>query len=191
MIEDVDRLVRCYGAFEQRVRQWTEKWCRSFCSACQHVCCRAHFCIETRQSAFLTRVVRHFSPGSVFNPSQGWLGKRGCTLVAGRPPVCYEFICRTILHGVAGDALRHHALLVASMVVTHVGKKAIGGRHVVEATRPVDLERINPDRFLRRLDQAESAFDLATDLLDGRPVQHRTDLFACIVSPPKKEQKRR
>ena len=185
---DINRLVLRYGQFEKRVRQWTENVCRPYCSTCRHVCCRNHFCIEVRQSAFLARVANQFSAQAVFNPTHGWLGQTGCTLVAGRPPVCYEFVCRAIVDGVDGESLRHHALLVVSMVMTFVGQKAIGGRHVVEATRPDDLNRINPKRFLNRLDQAEAAFDLAADVLDGRQVSARSDLFSCIVPAPKKKK---
>lgn len=136
-------------------------------------------------------MANQFSAQAVFNPTQGWLGQKGCTLVAGRPPVCYEFIYRTIVDGVAGDSFRHHALLAASLVMTYVGKKAIGGRHVVEATRFADLDRINPKRFLSRLDQAEAAFDLAAVFLDGRPVNERSDIFLSIVSAPRKKKKLR
>jgi hypothetical protein len=185
---DINRLVQRYGLFEKRVRRWTESVCHPYCSDCRHVCCRDHFCIEVRQSVFLSRVASQFSPQAVFHPTHGWLGQTGCTLVAGRPPVCYEFVCRAIVDGVAGDSLRHHALLVVSMVMTYVGKKAIGGRHIVEATRLVDLNRINPKRFLSRLDQAEAAFELAADVLDGRQVSVRSDLFSCIVPAPKKKK---
>jgi len=68
--------------------------------------------------------------------------------------------------------------------MTYVGKKAIGGRHVVEVTRSADLNRINAKRFLSRLDQAEAVFDLAADFLDGRQVSARSDLFSSIVSEP-------
>jgi hypothetical protein len=189
MMVDINWLIGRYGLFEQRVRQWTEGWCQPSCSVCRHVCCRAHYCIETRQSVFLASVAGRFPPRSLFSHIHGWLGPTGCTLVAGRPPVCYEFVCRPIVDAVAGDPLRHHALLVASMVMTHVGKRAIGGHHVVEATQAADLKRIKTERFLTRLNEAEAAFDLATDLLDGRQVNASIDLLACIVSPPRKNKK--
>jgi hypothetical protein len=189
MMGNINHLVLCYGRFEQRVRQWTEKWCRPYCSVCRHVCCRAHYCLETRQSVFLERVAREFSSRSVFSDVHGWLGQAGCTLVAGRPPVCYEFLCRRIVDGVADDSLRHHALMVASMVMSHVGKEAISGRHVVEATRSADLERINPERFLTRLDHAEASFELAAALLEGRPATARSDVLSRIVLPPRKNKK--
>jgi hypothetical protein len=185
---DITRLVQRYGQFEKRVRQWTEKVCQPYCSVCRHVCCLAHYCSEARHSVFLSRVADQFSPQAAFHHAHGWLGQNGCTLVAGRPPVCYEFLCRAIVDGVAGDPFRHHALLVTSMVMTFVGKKAICGRHVVEAMRYAELERINPNRFLSRLDQAEAAFDLASDFLDGRQVSARADLFSCIVSAPKEKK---
>lgn len=169
MMDDINRVVDRYGRFEQRVRQWTERWCRPYCSICRHVCCRSHFCIETRQSVFLARVAERFSPGSVFSHANGWLRETGCSLVAGRPLVCYEFLCRSISDAVIGDPHRYHALMVTSMVITYVGKKAIGGRHLVEATQTADLRRIKAQRFLTRLDEAETAFQLATDILDDWP----------------------
>jgi hypothetical protein len=188
MMKEVDRLVDRYGRFEKRVRRWTEVWCRSFCSNCGHVCCRSHYCDETRQSAFLARVAGCFSRGSVFNHASGWLRETGCNLVAGRPPVCYEFLCRSISEAVSYDSRHRHALLVTSMVITHVGKKAINGRHLVEATQTADLKRIRLERFLTRLEEAETAFRLATDILDGRPAGANPGTLARIVSPPRNRQ---
>ena len=185
MTSDISWLVDRYGQFEQQVRQQTERWCRRYCSVCRHVCCQAHFCIETRESTFLTLVARRFSDRSVFSPTHGWLTAMGCALVAGRPPVCYEFLCCPISDAVSGDRNRHHALLALSMVITHVGKRLIGGRHLVEATHAADLKRIDPERFMTRLHESEIAFHAVVDILDGRPSNTGIQALSRIVLSPR------
>jgi hypothetical protein len=185
MMSDMTRLIDRYVQFEQRVRRWTDRWCRPFCSTCDAVCCRSDFCLETRQSAFLARVVRQTAPESVFDTTRGWLGATGCSLVAGRPPVCYEFLCSDICNAVAGDSDRRHALLAASMVLSHAGKRVLGGRHLVEATRSADLNRINEKRFMTRLVEAEAAFQAAAYILGGRPSTAGIRALTRIVPPPR------
>ncbi|WP_319408442.1 hypothetical protein [uncultured Desulfosarcina sp.] len=185
MKSDINRLVDRYGQFEQRVRQRTEQWCRPFCSVCRHVCCRVHFCVETRESAFLGLVASCFSDRSVFNDSHGWLTATGCSLVAGRPPVCYEFLCRHISDTVSGDPYRHHALRVSSQLITHVGKHAIGGRHLVEITQATDLNRVDPERFMNRFREADKAFDAVVNVLDGRSSDADIQALSRIVRPPR------
>lgn len=184
MKSDITRLVDRYGHFEQRLRQHTERWCRPFCSVCRHVCCRVHFCVETGESVFLRRVVKRFSDRSVFSLSHGWLTATGCALAAGHPPVCYEFLCRHISDAVSGDPCRHYALQVSSLLITHVGRRALGGRHLVEITRASDLNRVNPDRFMNRLREAEIAFQAVVDILDGRSSKADIQALFRIVRPP-------
>ncbi len=182
---DITRLVERYGQFEQLVRQQTERWCRPSCSVCRCICCRSHYCIETRESVFLTLVARRFSHRSVFSLTHGWLSPTGCTLVAGRPPVCYEFLCRDVSDAVSGDPHRRSALLVSSLLITHVGKRAIGGRHVVEATHAADLNRIKPERFMTRLHEAQAAFQAAVAIMDGQRRDADVQALSRIVSPPR------
>lgn len=181
---DMDTLINRYGRLEAQVRQQMEGRCRDSCANCRRVCCRVHFCIETKESAFLDRVARRFSPHARFHRQRGWLASNGCTLVAGRPPVCYEFLCRDIPDAHSGDVERRHALLALSMLITYVGRRAIGGRHLVEATRDGDLGRIRPRRLLARLDEAEAALADAAAILDGRSVAVGTRMLSRIVPPP-------
>lgn len=181
---DLSHLVDAYGRFEQQVRQWTENRCGHFCAHCQAVCCRNHYCDETRQSVFLTAVARHFSSQSVYHPSNGWLTPTGCSLVAGRPPVCYEFLCRRISSAFGTDPILRHALLAVSMAMTHVGRRAIGGRHLVTAMDQGDLKRIRPDRLMTRLDEARAAFRVAADLFAHRPPARPVETLLCIVPAP-------
>jgi hypothetical protein len=131
------------------------------------------------------RVAGRFAPRSAFSEIRGWLSATGCALVAGRPPVCYEFLCGDIWAMVADDPNRRHALQTASMVVSHVGRRVIGGRHLVEALYAADLKRIATARFRTRLNEAGEAFQAAVRILDGRSAD-AGDLKALtrIVSPP-------
>lgn len=185
---DLNVLVEEYGRFEQAVRQATEKWCRPFCLHCRRICCRVDFCEETRQSPFLSRVAALFSPGATFDPVRGWLSARGCQLLAGRPPVCYEFLCRDISMAAAMDSDRLHALMTLSMLPTHVGRRAVGGRHLVAVMRAVDLERIRPERFMARLGEAQAAFHAAVAVLDGQPAGRFRQMLKVIVPPPSLDQ---
>jgi len=183
---DISKLINRYGRLEQQVRIQMEQRCRASCSRCKRVCCRIHFCAETRESAFLDRVVRRFSPTAEFDPHRGWLSPAGCTLVAGRPPVCYEFLCNDIPDAVSMDLDRRHAMLALSMLITHAGRRAIGGRHLVEATRDADLSRINTRRFMARLDEAEAALADVVAVLDGRrPEGAAENTLSRIIPPPR------
>ena len=182
---DINRLIDAYGGFEQRVRQEMERRCRVFCAACRQVCCRVHFCVETRESVFLKQVARRYSPHAGFDSVHGWLGPDGCSLVAGRPPVCYEFLCRDIPDAIHGDPHRRHAMLTLSMLVTHLGRRAVGGQHLVELTDKTALMRIAGSRFYAHLAQAEAAFEAAVGLLDGQLSDDATALLSRIVVPPR------
>ncbi|BBO86345.1 hypothetical protein [Desulfosarcina ovata] len=184
-------LIDDYGRFEKQVRHFTEKLCGPFCSRCGKVCCRAHFCDETRQSPFLARVAAMFSPESTFSLTHGWLAATGCSLVAGRPPVCYEFLCHDINDALGDDPDCRHALLTLSMLMTHVGRRAIGGRHLVEATRPADLQRLRPDRFMARLDEARAALTAASEVFSGHRTAAGRQAMTRIVLPPLQRSRRR
>lgn len=181
---DLDHAVKVYAAFEQTVRQWTDGRCGPFCKTCRAVCCRAHFCDETRQSAFLARVAAHASPQSDYHAATGWLTPAGCGLKAGRPPVCYEFLCLRITTALDGDPLKRHALLAASMLMTHVGRRALGGRHLVTLTRRRDLARIRVERLMDRLDEAGAALAAAVDVFAGRRSGNPQAAFARIAPAP-------
>jgi len=184
---EIDWMVERYGEFEQRVQRQMEQRCRPACSVCRNVCCRPHFCAEARESAFLRRVVRRFSPQAVFDKKLGWLSPKGCTLVAGRPPVCYEFLCGDIPDAVSADSHRRWAMLALSMLVTHVGRRIFGSRHLVEATDASRLTRIHGERFAARLDEAEAALTEAEAILDGRRTIVAGPNLSRIVPPPRTE----
>jgi hypothetical protein len=167
MASEIDKLIERYGMLEQRVRHRMEQSCRHFCAICTTVCCQSHFCIETKESVFLRLVAKRFSPGSAFHPSKGWLSAGGCTLLAGHPPVCYEYSCKKISNSLKNDSIRGQAFATVSMVMTRVGKGAFGRRHLVEALRSADLDRIRSDRLQYRLREAETDFQTAVHVLNS------------------------
>ena len=128
--------------------------------------------------------MRRFSPRAVFDKKCGWLSPKGCTLVAGRPPVCYEFLCGDIPDAVSADSHRRRAMLALSMLVTHVGRRVFGGRHLVEATNAGGLTRIHGERFAARLEEAEAALAEAEAILDGcRTPAAGTNLSRIVPQP--------
>ena len=76
-------------------------------------------------------------------------------------------------------------MLTLSMLVTHLGKRAVGGRHLVELTDETALMRIAVSRFYAHLAQAEAAFEAAVWLLDGQLSDDTTALLSRIVVPPR------
>ena len=170
MEQNIDKLVERYGQFEIRVREQMERHCGPSCSQCRQVCCRSYYCVETRESIFLTRVMERFSKQTSWSSLSGWLSDRGCSLVAGRPPVCYEFLCHDITDAGFTGADCRHALKVLSMLVTHAGRRVIGGRHLVTAISDFQLCRMNTKRFMAQLDQAQAGLQAAMEVLNGRPL---------------------
>lgn len=187
---NIDRLIDAYSGFEQRVRQEMERRCRPFCTVCRQVCCRIHFCVETRESVFLARVVSRHSPHVAFDPVHGWLGPDGCRLVAGRPPVCYEFVCRDIPDALHGNPHRRHAMVTLGMLVSHLGKRVLGGRHLVELTDETALMQITQSRFSANLVQAEAAFLAAVALLNGEWLDDASVLLSRIAGSPRASQRK-
>jgi hypothetical protein len=100
-------------------------------------------------------VRRLFAPEVDWNPALGWLTPTGCCLPTGRPPVCYEFICRAILD-TQPSASERTRLETLAVLLTRAGRHAAGRRHLVELT---DLHRLNAGRLLGQLTQARSVLE--------------------------------
>jgi len=154
----LSRIIEKYAAFEAEVGAYTARIFRDRCSVCKGVCCRPEFCAESISSPFLDRVRRHFVPHAVCDAVHGWLTPTGCALPVGRPPVCYQFFCRTI-QDAQPAAQSRYAIAILCNLVGHVGKKACGPKHIVEVEDASQLKRINLSRFEKQLDEAAVAFD--------------------------------
>jgi hypothetical protein len=143
-------LIMAYGLLEQQVIGCMTALCREECSRCRKICCRIDYCRESLESVFLCRVRELFAPRTRWNRQAGWLSVRGCRLPAGRPPVCYEFLCDA-LEARQPSARHVDALRRLARVITEAGKGAGGKVHLVELD---NLDRLNPQRLTARLDQA-------------------------------------
>ena len=72
---------------------------------------------------------------------------------------------------------------VLSELITHIGKNAIGRRHLVEILYREDLHRIKFSRFEKRLQEAESAFEVVTAYLNKDAFEDKfTPILAKITS---------
>jgi hypothetical protein len=166
-MNSLSNIIKKYAAFEAEVRSYTTKIYRDHCSACQGMCCKPEFCEESLGSPFLDYVRRRFAPHVVYDAAHGWLTPAGCALPVGRPPVCYQFFCDTILD-TQSSAQSRYAIAVLSNLVGHIGKRAAGHKHIVELEYSSELARINLHRFEKQINEAASAFNRVRAYLEGQ-----------------------
>ncbi len=146
---DIDIIIEQYVSIEQVVRGVMEQQCINFCTCCPDACCRLDYCIESVESPFLRMVIDRYPPRCRFNQQHGWLTTDGCCLAAGRPPVCYQFLCDRQLASQPNE-MHRYILRVLSSLISHLGQDALGGRHLVEIATVDELNKIRADRFDRR-----------------------------------------
>ncbi|UCF90658.1 MAG: hypothetical protein JSW39_20540 [Desulfobacterales bacterium] len=146
-------ILKEYATLESKVRDAIALICLPHCAACRHVCCRPEFCRETLESPFLSLLLAEFPPAIPFQSERGWLTEIGCALTVGRPPVCYEFLCKKIM-GRHPQGNHLYAVKVLSHLITHVGKNAAGRRHLVELA---GITKLNFTRLRKHLAEANSA----------------------------------
>jgi hypothetical protein len=181
----LSKIIEKYGAFEAEVGTYTTKIFHRSCSACSGACCRPEICEESLTSPFLKQLRRRFAPGTVFNDDRGWLKAAGCALPVGRPPVCYQFFCDAVFEDWQTPEFRH-AVALLSGLVNHVGKKALGGKHIVELQDFSELRRINFTRFEKQLNEATGAFHLVRAYFDGNIAKLNSwPILKKIGAPPK------
>ena len=159
MIAELPKILKEYAAFETAVRQQIADFCAPHCSVCESVCCRPEYCRENLDSPFLTLLGLKTPPKSEYNAARGWLTSTGCALSAGRPPVCYQFNCKTIIAALPDDQKRY-LMRVLSNLVPHIGKRALGHRHLVEIMDAAKLKRVKITRFRKRLAEARRALQI-------------------------------
>jgi hypothetical protein len=156
MTAKLTKILKEYAAFETEVRQEIADICAPHCLVCEHVCCRPEYCRENIDSPFLRLLSSKTLPNTVYSAERGWLRSTGCALSAGRPPVCYQFNCKKIFDSLPDD-IHRYLLGVLSELIAHVGKRAFGSRHLVEIMHAAELERVDVDRFYKRLNEARKA----------------------------------
>ncbi len=155
---DYDKIIGTYMDFEKKLQAPMKTVCAEYCSSCASVCCREELCRETLEAPFL-RQLRKKAPAPVaYSSDQGWLTDSGCALSIGRAPVCYHFLCKDIL-AAQGTQLDRYLLKVLAALINHVGKNALGDRHLVEIFDSQDLHRVKLPRFLKKLHEAQAALN--------------------------------
>jgi len=153
-MSDLDKIITCYAAFEIRVRKHITAICFPYCRDCRDICCKPEFCREAAESPFLLMVREKFPASAAYSEKQGWLTRKGCALCAGRPPVCYEFFCSKIMSAQPTSRDRKNLELLG-LLISGMGKNALGSRHLVEIMLNEKLQRVRFSRFEKRLGKAE------------------------------------
>lgn len=174
-----------YAAFETAVRQQISDFCAPHCSVCELVCCRPEFCRENIDSPFLNLLSSMILRNPAHSADRGWLTSSGCALSNGRPPVCYQFNCDKIMDPLPDDLNRYLARVLSNLV-PHIGKRALGGRHLVEIMDPAQLKKVKHGRFAKRLGQARDALEVIQSFKRHGflPASSRTILSKISPIPP-------
>ena len=170
-MDRLEHILREYAAFESEVRVFSSQLWVQWCSNCREVCCKAVYCRETFESPFLFLLLNKYSHQHNNNTQKAWLSEAGCRLSVGRPPVCYEYLCANILDAQQTEVYRY-AMIVLSKLVSHIGKRALGSRHLIEVMDPADLKKIRYSRFEKRLSEARNAFDVVQLFLSGHKLEN-------------------
>jgi len=172
-MDELEHILREYAAFESEVRVFSSELWFQWCSNCRKICCQAAYCRETLESPFLFLLLKKYSRQVYNNTQKVWLGEAGCKLAVGRPPVCYEFLCANILEA-RQTGMHRYAMTILSKLICHIGKRALGSRHLIEVMDPDDLKKIRYSRFEKRLSEARNAFDVVQLLLKGHKLENDT-----------------
>ena len=178
------KTIEKYAALEAKVSAYTAKIFQKRCSACDGACCRPEICEESLTSPFLERLRQRFAPDAVFRDDRGWLKPTGCALPVGRPPVCYQYFCDAVFENRPKAEFRY-AVTILSSLINHVGKNALGRRHIVELQDFSELNHVNYTRFEKRLNEANMVFKLVRDYLDGNVAElNPSPTLKKISAPP-------
>jgi len=182
----IDNIVEPYAELEISVRQLMTQLFSETCGMCTACCCRADICEEATGSAFLSLLLeRQELSASDMDDRFGWIDLHGCSLEYGRPPVCYTYFCDELLSSLPDDDARLVARTLGRLV-NHIGQDAVGDWHLVEIVDAADLEKVDPERILLRLEEAQAAFDVIGEYLEtGRlPPSGRDTLDTISTDDP-------
>ena len=182
-MNSLSKIVDKYVVFEGKVGAYMTKICRKHYSVCAGACCRPEICMESITSPFLRRLGQRFAPGAAYSDRHGWLTRTGCALTVGRPPVCYQYFCEAVFEDWPTAEYRY-ALIILSHLVSHVGKRARGRKHIVELQESVELKRINFTRFEKQLNEAANVFERVRAFLDGDVERLNPYPMLNKISPP-------
>ena len=170
-MQEIEQILKDYATFESEVRVFSSELWFQWCYSCRKVCCKAIYCRETLESPFLFLLSKNHSPEVSYGTQKDWLGEAGCKLSVGRPPVCYEFLCGTILEA-QQPGMHRYAMIVLSKLISHIGKRALGSRHLIEVMDPADLKKVKYSRFEKRLSETRNAFDVVQLFFSGHKLEN-------------------
>jgi hypothetical protein len=143
-----------YQFLEQKIRRLISWVCFPFCSECGGFCCKKDICHESLNSfwlKFMWKIYNHNS--SRYHDSRGWLSSNGCLLPVGRPLVCYEYICDSILEKIS-EKSHLKCLKELSRLLTLAGQKALGNSHLVTLSSKQILTQLNFEKLRGRISKA-------------------------------------
>ncbi len=170
-MDEFEHILKDYAAFEAEVGAFSSNLWFQWCSNCREVCCKAAYCRETLESPFLFLLSKNHCLEISCRTQKFWLNESGCQLSVGRPPVCYEFLCGTILDA-QQTGMHRYAMMVLAKLISHIGKRALGSSHLIEIMDPDDLKKVRYSRFQKRLSEARSAFDVLQLFFSGHRLEN-------------------
>jgi hypothetical protein len=179
---NLNAFFREYAMFESEVRCFSDDLFKRNCSSCIATCCKAEICYESIESPFLYRLRKIFPPSVSFSETDGWLNESGCVLKAGRPPVCHEFLCNTIIDE-QPSSLHQSVIKVLSQLITYIGKNALGRRHLVEIINEDRFYEIKLSRMQNRLMDAKLAFKEIQEFYAGRRLNSKAFVHLEKIRP--------
>jgi hypothetical protein len=83
------------------------------------------------------------------------------------------------------DEFCRYLIRVLSNLVPHIGKRALGSRHLVEIMDVAQLNKIKHERFARRLDEARKALQVIRSFIrHGTLKTSSLPTLSIIFAPP-------
>ena len=115
-----------YASLEKEVQKFIYQVSIHFCGKCSSKCCKEEICRESIESSFLSKLIE--KQRSRYDTQNGWTSPSGCRLDYGRPLVCYEFFCESILRSYLFNAANIQKIIND---FASVGNKAHGNTHLL------------------------------------------------------------
>lgn len=174
-------LIATYIELETDIQHLMTSMCTDACALCTACCCRADICEEVGQSAFLSLLLKEQNRSNdQMDDRFGWLDNNGCSLEYGRPPICYAYFCDQLLMRFPDEDARYVAKVLGQLL-TFIGENALDDWHLTEITQASDLEKVNVDSVMERIEEAQSVFEVIDNYVkSGRLTQSDHDTLAII-----------
>jgi hypothetical protein len=146
------KVIHEYRYLEFQVHRILDRFCIPFCKSCICCCCKKEICEESINSFWLELIWTSFGCKILYyHDNDGWLTERGCKLIVGRPPVCYDFFCNNISNYISIDIDSLVALRKIAHLITFSGKSAIGNKHLVTLTKYEIINKLSYKKLSNRI----------------------------------------